>query len=52
MGNIDPVTLRGDVDEFKIFTDFNDIFPVIPEPATVSLFGMAGIGLLKRRRQA
>lgn len=38
------------MDEFRLGTDFASVVP-IPEPATLSLVGIAGLALLRRRRE-
>jgi len=40
----------GSYDEFMIGTDWSDVHPV-PEPGTVTLAGLAGLALLRRRRR-
>lgn len=50
---LDTITIAGIkyfVDEIRIVTSFGDVAPT-PEPMTLALLGLGGLGVIRRRRK-
>ena len=48
-------TKNANVDEFKVGTTWDDVVPAFipsPEPATLALLGLGGLGMIVRKRRA